>query len=168
MDLSEQPTAFSVLEDHRHPVRVPRNVVLARHDLGSLGEKPCNRSRRDVVAVPLPRIRRLTVDVAVQEAPQLGESTKHRLLRGDHNQVEDGSTDAKHRIGIPASKRRAEVVQDLDQLSFVRVVGIQLDYLGTNRPKVDDSLPGNCDRSATKAPVARRGTPGWRSARVSG
>ena len=95
------------------------DALLARGGFGPLGEEPRGRSRyRDVVAMPLPRIGRRTLEVAVEEAPQLGGSAKRRLLGGDYDEVEVGSAEAKHGPGVPARKSRAEAVQDLDQLSL--------------------------------------------------
>jgi hypothetical protein len=88
---------------------------------------------------PTPTSRSLTYDVAVEEAPQLGRPTQQRFLRGDHDQVEVGRADAKHGLGIPVRKPEAEGIQDLDQLSFVGVVGIH-PYITTSARIVPESM----------------------------
>jgi hypothetical protein len=70
VSLPQQPAVPAVFQHHRHPVPVALDVVGANRSLGSLGKQPCDGpSGRNVVAVPLPRVGRRAIDVAMRGSP---------------------------------------------------------------------------------------------------
>ena len=132
MDLTRQPAVVAALEHHRHPVGVPRNALFACRSLRPLGQEPGERSSdRDIVAIPLPRVGRLALDVAVEESPQLVGAAKQRLLGGDYDQVRVKGAYGKDRVRVPARESRAETIENLDQLTLVSPLGAHSRHDGT-------------------------------------